>query len=231
MSEMPMTTLEVGPFTGLEVSDRFRVDVTIGSPEGVSLRVDDRLRDDVEIEVRGDLLRIGLRPGIHRAHEATLEAEVTAPAIDRVLAAGASTVRVASAVAGERLDLALSGSSSITAELATGVAHVTLSGSSMATLSGAASTVEATVSGASHLYADELAAVDLTIDVSGASTADVMAKRGSSRRARPAPHTCATRARLPSNDPRHLGPRASCRGSVTTGRARVGNPSTSGSSG
>lgn len=175
MSEMPMTLRDVGPFTGLEVSDRFTVDVTIGSPGGVSLRVEERLRDDVEIEVRGDLLRIGLAPGVHHAHDATLDAEVTAPAIERVLAAGASTVRIASAVAGERLDLALSGSSTITAELAAVVAHVALSGSSMATLSGAASTVEATVSGASHLYADELAVVDLTIDVSGASTADVMA--------------------------------------------------------
>ena len=175
MSEVPMTLLHVGPFTGLEVSDRFAVDVTIGSSGGVSLRVDDRLRDEVEVEVSGDLLRIGLRPGIHHAREATLEAEVTAPAIERVLASGASTVRIASAVAGERLDLALSGSSTIIAELASGVAHVALSGSSIATLSGAASTVEATVSGASHLYADELAVVDLTIDVSGASTADVMA--------------------------------------------------------
>ncbi len=154
MSDEPMTLLDVGPFTGLEVSDRFTVDVTVGTSEAVDLRVDDRLRDDVAIEVRGGVLRIGLRPGIHHAHDATLEAAVTAPRIERVLAAGASTVRIASALAADRLELALSGSSTITAELAVDVAHVALSGSSMATLSGVASTLEATVSGASHLYAD-----------------------------------------------------------------------------
>lgn len=177
MSEVPMTPVDVAPFTGLEVSDRFTVDVKVGAPGAVNLRVDDELRDDVRIAVSDGLLRIGLRPGIHHAHDATLEAEVTAPGIERVLAAGASTVRIAPTIESERLDIALSGSSTITADLALGVGHVALSGSSMATLAGVASTVEATVSGASHLYADELAVVDLTIDVSGASTADVMAKR------------------------------------------------------
>ena len=175
MSEMPMTSIDVEPFRGLEVSDRFTVDVKIGSPEAVKLRADAVLRDDVRIEVRDGLLRIGLQPGIHHAHGATLEAEVTAPAIDRVFGAGASTVRIASTIERERLDIALSGSSTITADLALGAGHVALSGSAMATLAGVASMVEATVSGASHLYADALAVVDLTIDLSGASTADVTA--------------------------------------------------------
>ena len=126
------------------------------------------------------LLRIGLRPGIHHAHDATLEAEVTAPGIERVLAAGASTVRIAPTIESERLDIALSGSSTITADLALGVGHVALSGSSMATLAGVASTVEATVSGANSATS---------------------------------------------------GPRASFRGSVTMGRARVGSRSTPGSCG
>ncbi len=162
----------VTPFTALEVSDRFTLRVAIGSPEAVTLRIDDNLLDAVHVGARDGTLRVGVRSRTEVVH-ATLEAEVTVPKLERLMASGASVVRVDGSVAAERVELTLSGSSEITASLDVERGRLQLSGTSSASLSGTAGTFEATVSGASHLYADELSIGDLTIDVSGASTGAV----------------------------------------------------------
>ena len=51
--------------------------------------------------------------------------------------------------------------------------HLEMSGASRANLSGTATTSDATLSGASRLTANELSIGDLTIDLSGASNAEV----------------------------------------------------------
>jgi hypothetical protein len=164
--------IAVTPFSAIEASHHFTVRVAIGSPESATLRVDDNLVDAVDVGVHAGSLRIGLPFGTEVTH-ATLEVDVTAPALERVAASGASQVRVEGRNEAERVELTLSGSSELTADLAIGRGHLELSGTSTATLSGTGGTLEATVSGASHLYADELSVGDLTIDASGASTADI----------------------------------------------------------
>ena len=153
--------IEVTPFRAIEASHHFTVRVAIGSPESATLRIDDNLLDAVDVGVRDGTLRVGLRPLTEVTH-ATLEIDVTAPALDRVMASGASQVRIEGRNEAERVDLTLSGSSELTADLDVGRGHLELSGTSTATLSGAAGTLEVTVSGASHLYADELSVGDLS---------------------------------------------------------------------
>jgi hypothetical protein len=164
--------IEVTPFSAIEVAHHFTVRVAIGSPESATLRADDNLHDVIAVGVHDGTLRIGLRFGTDVPH-ATLEVDVTVPTLERVTASGASQVRIEGRNEAERVELALSGSSELTADLEVGRGHLELSGTSTATLSGAAGTLEVTVSGASHLYADELSVGDLTIDASGASTADI----------------------------------------------------------
>ncbi len=164
--------IEVTPFRAIEASHHFTVRVAIGSPESATLRVDDNLLDVVDVGVHDGTLRVGLRFGTDVTH-ATLEVDVTVPALERVAASGASQVRIDGRNEVERADLVLSGSSELTADLEVGRGHLELSGTSTASISGSAGTLEVAVSGASHLYADELSVGDLTIDASGASTADV----------------------------------------------------------
>ena len=164
--------IEVTPFSAIEVSHHFTVRIAIGSPESATLRVDDNLLDVADVGVHDGTLRIGLRFGTEVTH-ATLEVDVTVPALERVTASGASQVRVDGRNEVERVDLVLSGTSELTGDLEVGRGHLELSGTSTATLSGGAGTLDVTVSGASHLYADELSVGDLTIDASGASAADV----------------------------------------------------------
>jgi hypothetical protein len=164
--------IEVTPFSAIEASHHFTVRVAIGSPESATLRVDDNLLDVVDVGVHDGTLRIGLPFGTEVTH-ATLEVDVIVPALERVAASGASQVRIDGRNEVERVDLVLSGSSQLTAELEVGRGHLELSGTSTASISGSAGTFEVTVSGASHLYADELSVGDLTIDASGASTADI----------------------------------------------------------
>ena len=163
--------IEVSPFSAIEVS-HFTVRIAIGSPESVTLRVDDNLLDVADVGVHDGTLRIGLRFGTEVTH-ATLEVDVTVPALERVTASGASQIRIDGRNEVERVDLVLSGTSELTADLEVGRGHLELSGTSTASISGSAGTLEVAVSGASHLYADELSVGDLTIDASGASTADI----------------------------------------------------------
>jgi putative autotransporter adhesin-like protein len=172
---MSEKAFEVAAFTGLEVSDHFAVRVKLGAPQSVIVRVPNDLDDAVDVGVRDGALHVGLRPRVDRLGDVELHAEVTAPSIDRVTAGGASSVEFASTVAGGRLGMMVSGASTVTADIDVASTHLTLSGASIATLSGTASAAEANISGASCLFGDGLAVTDLTIDVSGASTADVRA--------------------------------------------------------
>jgi hypothetical protein len=124
--------IDVGSFSSLQVSHAFTVNVTVGSPEEVTVRVDDNLIDILDVGVSDGTLRIGLESGTE-ATDATLEADVSVPSLDAL----------------------------------------ELSGASRATVSGSATSLDAAVSGASNLAARGLTIDELTIDVSGASSAEV----------------------------------------------------------
>ena len=164
--------IDVPSFSRLEVSDSFTVDVSVGDVEEVTVRVDDNLVGLLDIGVSGDTLRIGVESGTD-VLDATMEANVTVSSLDELRAAGASTVRLADPLAADTLGVSISGSSRLTGAVDIDEGTIDLSGSSIAEPSGTARGLEARVSDASQFDAPELTVADLTIELSGASLANV----------------------------------------------------------
>lgn len=164
--------IDVPSFSRLEVSDSFTVDVSVGDVEAVTVRVDDNLVGLLDIGVSGGTLRIGVESGTD-VLGATLEADVTVSSLDELRASRASTVRLTDPLAGDALDVSISGSSRLTGAVDIDEGTIDLSGSSIAEPSGTARGLEAHVNGASQFDAPELAVADLTIELSGASLANV----------------------------------------------------------
>jgi putative autotransporter adhesin-like protein len=164
----------VTPFSKIQVSNAFAVRLSIGSPEAVTVRVDDNLVDDLDIGVSDGTLRIGLKGGM-LVSRATLEADVTASSLSAINGSGASTITPLDPIKSPSFVLAMSGASRFDGAVAFSDGSVELSGASEAVLMGSASTLTIMVSGASHLQARDLSIGALTIDLSGASRGEVHA--------------------------------------------------------
>jgi autotransporter-associated beta strand protein len=163
--------IPVSSFSKIQVSSSFVVRLSIGSPEAVTVRVDDNLVDDLDVGVSSDTLRIGLKGGISVTH-ATLQADVTNPSESEIDASGASSV-TSDRLTSSSFALTLSGASSFDGGVAVAEGSVELSGASHALLSGSARTMSMTASGARQLLAGDLSIASLTIELSGASHGEV----------------------------------------------------------
>ncbi len=164
--------IDTAAFSKLEVSDAFAVNVTVGSPEQVTVRVDDNLVDSLDVGVSGDTLHIGLVSGTHTI-DATLHADVTVSTLSALDGSGASTITLTDPIEATTLAVALSGASRLIGAIEIEGGGLELSGASNTSLSGSAGTLEVTESGACHIDARELTIESLTIDLSGASNAEV----------------------------------------------------------
>jgi hypothetical protein len=161
-------------FEALVVSDAFQVDIRQGDEFSVTIRADDNLQDYLQVVQKGDTLYIGLQPDhSYNLRQVTLQAEVVMPGLASLDLSGSSHGRVAGFSSGDPLKVNLSGSSSLDGEIACGNASFDLSGSSDLVLAGSAHDVKLQASGASHADLGEMPAVDVTVNLSGASDATV----------------------------------------------------------
>jgi hypothetical protein len=166
------TSVPVSSFNRIEVSSGFDVDVSLGGSEDVTVRVDDNLVERLEVEVAESTLRIALAADAN-VRDATLHAAVTVPTLSSIEGDGGVSVQLADELAGDELELGLSGSSVLDAAVDAGDVELRLAGSSSATLSGRASALVIEGAGTSVLEAEGLQVEDLEIELSGASQARV----------------------------------------------------------
>ena len=164
--------IQTTSFTKLEVSGTFHVTVSTGDAEAVSVRVDDNLVDSLDVGVSGTTLHIGLKSGTSVTN-ATLQADVTVPSLEALDGSGATTITLSDVLAADTLSVSLSGASRLSGPIDIDGGSLELSGASDAEPSGSATSLTITESGASQLNATALTIDQLTIDLSGASHADV----------------------------------------------------------
>lgn len=164
--------LPLSGVTSVVIGASFVVHVALGAPEQATIRFDDNLGDLIEAEVSNDTLRIGLKPS-SSVRNATLKAEVTVRQLDRLSAAGASDVTLASAPVGPALQLDLSGASKLSGPVRVDRLEVSEMGSCVLSLSGNAGSMHLTAAGASQLRGENLNVADLDATLSGASQATV----------------------------------------------------------
>ena len=166
-------------FRRVEVDGPFIVTVEGGSEYGVNVQADDDERDDIEVDVAGDRLRIRYRN--EEFPEAfgdrnRIRVSVTMPEGLRGLdLGGAANATVRGFGDLDDLELDLSGASTANLELAANRIEVDLGGASQLTLNGRTNRLKAEVSGAAQLEASELAAEEAVVNASSAGVANVQA--------------------------------------------------------
>ena len=164
--------IAVSPFSRLDVENTFDVTVSIGQKAAVVVRVDDAHRDALDVGVTGDTLHVGLEPGTS-VGDATLQADVTVPALSGIDVSGASKVHLADQTAADALELVVSGASGLDGPVEISEGRLDVSGASHASLEGSAVRLDLSVSGASSVRGIAFTAQTLTASLSGASSVEL----------------------------------------------------------
>ncbi len=156
-------------FNRLEISSAFEVAVTRADAYSVSITIDEMLYSYLDVDQRGDTLRIGLKPSYIYV-STTQRAVVNLPDLTRLELSDASIVTVSGFSVSHALDFALSDASRLTLEhTIAGNCNFTLSDSSRVTGSLEMDDGEFRLDDASHL---DLEGSADNIKIDGASSSD-----------------------------------------------------------
>lgn len=185
--------LDIRGFSAIEVPGSWEIEVATG-PFAVQVSVDENVRDDLRVELRGNTLRFGMRSRVGMFRRPTLRAQVSMPALaavqvsgsGRVAATGFDAPALQVGVSGSgrvdaggcrvgALDASVSGSGDINVEGCTvGSATVSISGSGGVALRGEAAACAGSAvslriggSGAADLRGCTFADADISISGSG----------------------------------------------------------------
>jgi hypothetical protein len=161
-------------FNEVELSHAFQGTISRGDSFSVVVRIDDNLVDRLRVEQTGNRIFIGLEQTVLTG-QATLEADVTLPALTRVHTSGASSAQLNGFASTDDFRAEASGASRIHGDLSAGDVAFNASGASTIALAGEGGNVTADASGASTIDLEEFAVVDAEVIASGASTVTVNA--------------------------------------------------------
>jgi hypothetical protein len=179
-------------FNRIEVSSAFTVDITRSDTYHVSVTLNDNLLDELDISISGDTLRIRMNPFLSFMNT-TQHATISMPELKSLVISGASRGVVSRFQSDSFLNLEVSGASQmeihdlkaadtdiqvsgvsrLSGSLITKNGDFEISGVSNIDLNGSAATVRLEVSGASHAKLVNFIIGDASVEVSGASHADV----------------------------------------------------------
>lgn len=165
-------TPEVDAFTALAISSAFDVTLRTGDEPLVTVRVDDNLLDSVTVDVSGDTLRIGLDAAVG---DATLEADVLVPrdALTRIEVDGAATLSSTDTLTSAELAIDANGAGRVFVVVEAADLDLGADGASVVNASGSADRLVVDADGASSAQLTQLEAADATVEVDGASRAEV----------------------------------------------------------
>jgi len=171
----------IGSFDRVRIDGPFRVIVTLGgSPNGVA-EGDARAIGDIDVRVDGTTLIV--RAGVSgwgeqgSARQSAPVVRVSTQAIRSIVTVGAAQVSVGGPFRGQRLDLSLTGSGTLTAPtIDADQMFATVLGSGTMTLGGHAAKVRLTTSGSANIAAAALVADDLTVRLDGSGAIDAQAR-------------------------------------------------------
>jgi hypothetical protein len=164
--------ISVASFSRLEAEGAFEVRLSVGAAARVTVRADDNVVPVLGVGVSGDALQLKLKSGIS-VSKATLRADVTVRTLAGIEARGASRIIVSGELRGASLSVRLAGASQLQGRMRITEGELDLEGASRVRLAGSTSNLTVKESGASGLEAEGLRIGALTIDLSGASTAEV----------------------------------------------------------
>ncbi|MCL6524552.1 MAG: DUF2807 domain-containing protein [Thermoflavifilum sp.] len=163
----------VSQFNEIRLSGAFQLILKQDSTARVEVETDENIQPYVIVEQNGDVLIIREKPTISLYPTHSIRIFVSAPDVRRVNVSGASNLSTSNNYMVPRFDVKLSGASKANLILSTEEFHADCSGASKINLQGKATLAKIEASGASKISAENFAADQLKLDLSGASKADV----------------------------------------------------------
>lgn len=167
------TNYDLTGFQCVDAGATFEVNVHPGERFAVAITTDSNLLDEVSVTRDGSWLRLGLKSGVDIS-PTKLVADVTMPSLTGVSASGATHFEFGPFTT-EEFKAEASGASHINGEIHAKRGHIECSGASEIKFLGQISSMDLKVSGASHANCAAVKADKSTVDLSGASHADVNA--------------------------------------------------------
>ncbi len=166
-------TFDVRNFDRLDLGSAFTINVRQAS--GFSVRLSGRAEDinDLEARVSGGTLKIESKNRNWWKNRQRVQVDITMPALRGAHFGGASSVNISGFRNQGKLDLDVSGASTVTMAIDADELNVEVSGASTAKLAGRADRIQCDVSGASSLRASDLVSKTTKVDASGASNASL----------------------------------------------------------
>ncbi|HEY3449629.1 MAG TPA: DUF2807 domain-containing protein [Myxococcales bacterium] len=165
---------EVTAFSKVSVADAIHAVISTG-PTSIRVTTDDNVIDYVDVAVQEGVLKIGVRDSAWIVASKGIEVRISTPELTAIDASGASRVE-AQPPAGERFEAAASGASQV--EIS-GLDSATLvakgSGASTFTFTGAIDSLDLVLSGASSGCLSKLESAKASVNLSGASSAQIVA--------------------------------------------------------
>lgn len=159
----------IGSFTEIEISSAFKVVLTQGNTEKLTLEGDDDLLQRVITETRGNKLIIKLKEGTFNKSFQEVTAYLTFKTLSKIDLSGAVNLSGTNEMKFDNLELECSGATKINLHLNAPKLDCDFSGASTLNLEGSAQLLDIDVSGASKVNASDFVVKNCNIDCSGAS--------------------------------------------------------------
>jgi hypothetical protein len=168
----------VGSFNGIDASGSVNVHLQQSSDASVKIEADENLLPYIETSVSGSTLKVKTRDGFNLDATKGIVVYVSGPVFREASVSGSGDIIGDNVITGtEALSMDISGSGNIKMEVALPKTEVEISGSGSAELRGSSKEFKASISGSGSIHCFELITDNTTLDLSGASDAQVYASK------------------------------------------------------
>jgi hypothetical protein len=168
-------TRNAASFSSVDVSGNIQVFVKQDSAFAVRIETDENLMEHIVVRTSGETLVIEPKDHANLSSKNDIKVYVSAPVFRSLEASGASGITSESLLSAEAIDIDLSGASHAKLELRSPKVAAEISGASSVLLKGQTRDLTIDGQGASHARCYDLLSENATVEVSGASSAQVFA--------------------------------------------------------
>lgn len=166
-------TRSVGDFTKIEVASAFEIDVTYSTEESVTVEAPSNLHQYIELDVTSETLHVQFSSKKNISTKGAIQIHIKTSKLNHFMISGASSITLNNSLKYPKIIVESDGAASFKGDVNVEKAIIESSGAASVDLSGTAETADIELSGASHLDDYSFSIDNLTIDLSGASSAKV----------------------------------------------------------
>jgi len=169
--EMVMESYKIDHFNEIYLKGNFEVFLRKGDDSELAIKIDENLKQYIEVYNRGEELNISATRGIYS--DEGVKVFITYETLKRLSSGGACSIFTENPIRTEKLKLSLSGVGIMEMELETSDLEIRLSGAGMINIEGETDYLDLGMSGAGSFEGEDLLVRNATVSISGIGGAQV----------------------------------------------------------